>query len=149
MSNNLLSIGEVAQRSGLAASAVRFYEKAGLVHAERTPGNQRLFRRDVLRRLAFIRIAQKVGLSLEEIVAALEELSVDKAPSAKDWQHLTRGWRERIDQRIELLEALRSGLSTCIGCGCLSLRTCALANPGDVAGRFGSGPQYLMSDGDG
>jgi MerR family redox-sensitive transcriptional activator SoxR len=149
MSNNLLSIGEVAQRSGLAASAVRFYEKAGLVHAERTPGNQRLFRRDVLRRLAFIRIAQKVGLSLEEIVAALEELPVDKAPSAKDWQHLTRGWRERIDQRIELLEALRSGLSTCIGCGCLSLRTCALANPGDVACRFGSGPQYLMSDSDG
>jgi MerR family redox-sensitive transcriptional activator SoxR len=146
MTSNLLSIGEVARRSGLAASAVRFYEKAGLVHAERTPGNQRLFRRDVLRRLAFIRIAQRVGLTLEEIVTALEELPVDKAPSAKDWQHLTRGWRERIDQRIELLEALRGGLTTCIGCGCLSLRTCALANPGDVAGRFGSGPQYLMSD---
>jgi MerR family transcriptional regulator, redox-sensitive transcriptional activator SoxR len=125
---------------------VRFYEKAGLVHAERTPGNQRLFRRDVLRRLAFIRIAQKVGLTLEEIVTALEELPVDKAPSARDWRHLTRGWRERIDQRIDLLEALRGGLTTCIGCGCLSLRTCALANPGDVAGRLGSGPQYLMSD---
>jgi MerR family redox-sensitive transcriptional activator SoxR len=100
----------------------------------------------VLRRLAFIRIAQKVGLSLEEIVAALDELPVDKAPNAKDWQRLTRGWRERIDQRIELLQALRGGLTTCIGCGCLSLRTCALANPGDEAGRAGSGPQYLMGD---
>ncbi|MGD0055953.1 MAG: redox-sensitive transcriptional activator SoxR [Acidimicrobiales bacterium] len=146
MTSTHLTIGEVAQRSGLAASAVRFYEKAGLVTAERTPGNQRLFRRDVLRRLAFIRIAQKVGLSLEEIVAALGELPVDKAPNAKDWQRLTRGWRERIDQRIELLEALRGGLTTCIGCGCLSLRTCALANPGDEAGRTGSGPQYLMGD---
>ena len=141
-----LSIGEVAQRSGFAASAVRFYEKSGLVHAERTAGNQRLFRRDVLRRLAFIRIAQKVGLSLEEIVLALNELPVDKAPNAKDWQHLTRGWRGRIDERIELLASLRNGLATCIGCGCLSLRTCALANPGDEAGRRGAGPQYLMSD---
>jgi MerR family transcriptional regulator, redox-sensitive transcriptional activator SoxR len=140
---NLLAIGEVADRSGLAASAVRFYEKAGLVHAERTPGNQRLFRRDVLRRLAFIRIAQRVGLTLEEIVAALAELPVDRAPTAKQWQRLSRGWRERIDERIEILEALRGGLTSCIGCGCLSLRTCALANPNDVARRTGTGPQYL------
>jgi MerR family redox-sensitive transcriptional activator SoxR len=139
----LLSIGEVAERSGLAASAVRFYEKAGLVSAERTPGNQRLFRRDVLRKLAFIRIAQKVGLSLEEIMAALKELPADKAPNAKQWRQLSIGWRERIDERIEILEALRGGLSSCIGCGCLSLRTCALANRDDRAALSGSGPQYL------
>jgi MerR family redox-sensitive transcriptional activator SoxR len=143
MDNKLLSIGEVAERSGLAASAVRFYETAGLVHAERTAGNQRLFRRDVLRRLAFIRIAQRVGLSLEEIVKALNELPADKAPNAKEWKQLSQGWRQRIDERIEILEALRGGLSSCIGCGCLSLRTCALANRDDLAGRSGSGPRYL------
>jgi MerR family redox-sensitive transcriptional activator SoxR len=143
MVENLLSIGEVAERSGLAASAVRFYEKAGLVQAQRTAGNQRLFRRDVLRRLAFIRIAQKVGLTLEEIVEALNELPDDKAPNAMEWQKLSRGWRERIEERIEILEALRGGLTNCIGCGCLSLRTCALANRNDQAGRSGSGPRYL------
>lgn len=141
--NNLLAIGEVAERSGLAASAVRYYEKAGLVHAERTAGNQRLFRRDVLRRLAFIRIAQRVGLTLEEIVEALSQLPVSRAPNAKEWQQLSRGWRQRIDERIEILEALRSGLTSCIGCGCLSLRTCVLANRDDQAGRSGSGPRYL------
>src|ERR1700688_3161210 len=104
MDKALLAIGEVAERSGLSASAVRFYERAGLVHAERTAGNQRLFRRDVLRRLAFIRIAQRVGLSLEEIVAALNELPVDKAPNAKEWKKLSGGWRKRIDERIEILE---------------------------------------------
>jgi MerR family redox-sensitive transcriptional activator SoxR len=140
---NFLTIGEVAERSGLAASAVRFYEKAGLVRAQRTPGNQRLFRRDVLRRLAFIRIAQKVGLSLEEIVAALNELPDDKAPNATQWRQLSKGWRQRIDERIEILEALRGGLTSCIGCGCLSLRTCALANRNDQAARSGSGPHYL------
>jgi MerR family transcriptional regulator, redox-sensitive transcriptional activator SoxR len=143
MDTRLLSIGEVADRSGLAASAVRFYEKAGLVHAERTAGNQRLFRRDVLRRLAFIRIAQKVGLTLEEIVDALNELPADKAPNAKEWQQMSKGWRERIDERIEILEALRGGLTSCIGCGCLSLRTCALANRDDHAARSGAGPQFL------
>lgn len=144
--NNFLSVGEVADRSGFAPSAVRFYERRGLIYAQRTPGNQRQFRRDVLRRLAFIRIAQRVGLSLDEIAAALGELPFDRAPSTKDWQHLTKGWRERIDERIVLLDALRDGLTTCIGCGCLSLRNCALANPGDEAGLGGAGPQYLMSD---
>jgi MerR family redox-sensitive transcriptional activator SoxR len=144
MVDNFLTIGEVAQRSGFAASAVRFYEREGLVHAERTDGNQRLFRRDVLRRLAFVRIAQRVGLNLEEIVSALSDLPIDRAPNARDWQRLTQGWRERIDERISLLEALRGGLNKCIGCGCLSLRTCALANPADEAARLGSGPQYLM-----
>lgn len=143
---NLLTIGEVAERSGLAASAIRFYERRGLVHAGRTEAGQRRFRRDVLRRIAFIRIAQRVGLTLDEIVTALASLPVDHAPTRRDWDRLTAGWQDRIEQRITLLEALRSGLSTCIGCGCLSLRTCALANPDDVAATMGSGPQYLMAD---
>jgi MerR family redox-sensitive transcriptional activator SoxR len=140
----LLSIGEVAERSGLAASAIRFYEQRGLIHAERTASGQRRFRRDVLRRMAFIRIAQRVGLTLEEIVTALASLPADRAPSGKDWKHLTASWSERLDQRIALLEALRGGLTMCIGCGCLSLRTCALANPGDAAAALGPGPQYLL-----
>jgi len=146
MVEELLSIGEVAERSGLAASAIRFYGKEGLIHADRTSSGQRRFRRDVLRRLAFIRIAQRVGLTLEEIVAALAVLPVDRAPTRRDWQRLTAGWRERLDQRIEVLEALRGGLTSCIGCGCLSLRTCRLANPDDVAATMGSGPQYLLPD---
>jgi MerR family redox-sensitive transcriptional activator SoxR len=142
----MLTIGEVAGRSGLAASAIRFYERQGLVHAERTSSGQRRFRRDVLRRIAFIRIAQRVGLTLEEIVTALGVLPADRAPTRRDWERLTAGWEDRIEQRIALLEALRSGLSTCIGCGCLSLRTCTLANPDDVAATMGPGPQYLMHD---
>ena len=143
---NMLTIGELAERSGLAASAIRFYERQGLIHAERTPSGQRRFRRDVLRRVAFIRIAQRVGLTLEEIVTALAVLPVDHAPSRQDWKRLTSGWQDRIEQRIALLEALRGGLSDCIGCGCLSLRTCALANPDDVAATMGTGPQYLMEE---
>jgi MerR family transcriptional regulator, redox-sensitive transcriptional activator SoxR len=146
MERQLLTIGEVAERSGLAASAIRFYEQRGLVYAERGEGGQRRFRRDVLRRIAFIRIAQRVGLSLEEIASALAGLPPDRAPSRQDWQRLTQGWRSRIDERIGVLEALRSGLTSCIGCGCLSLRTCALSNPGDVAATFGSGPTYLLED---
>ena len=143
---DLLTIGEVARRAGLAASAIRFYESRGLIHAERTSSGQRRFRRDVLRRIACIRIAQRVGLSLEEIVSALAGLPADRAPSPEDWRRLTRGWGERIDQRIALLEALRGGLTSCIGCGCLSLRTCALSNPGDVAATLGAGPQYLLDE---
>jgi MerR family redox-sensitive transcriptional activator SoxR len=139
-----LTIGEIAERSGLAASAIRFYEQRGLIAAERTAGNQRRYRRDVLRRIAFVRIAQRVGLSLDEIVEALGSLPLDRAPSAKEWERLTRGWRERLDERIVLLEALRGGLTSCIGCGCLSLRTCALANPDDVVAREGPGPRYLL-----
>ncbi len=142
--DDTLTIGDVAERSGLAASAIRFYERQGLIHSERTAGGQRRFRRDVLRRIAFIRIARRVGLSLEDIVVALAALPVDHAPNRQDWRRLTRGWQDRIDQRIALLEALRGGLSNCIGCGCLSLRTCALANPDDVAATMGSGPWYLM-----
>lgn len=140
----LLSIGDVAERSGLATSAIRFYERRGLVHAERTEGGQRRFRRDVLRRIAFVRIAQRVGLTLEEITTALAVLPAGRAPTRRDWKRLTAGWHERLDQRIALLEALQGGLSECIGCGCLSLGTCALVNPGDAAARLGPGPQYLM-----
>ncbi len=140
-----LTIGEVAERSGLAPSAIRFYERMGLIHADRTASGQRRFRRDVLRRIAFVRIAQRVGMTLENIVEALEGLPADRAPNAQDWKRLTAGWQEQLDQRIAVLEALRSGLSSCIGCGCLSLRTCKLANPDDVAAGLGSGPQYLLS----
>jgi MerR family transcriptional regulator, redox-sensitive transcriptional activator SoxR len=142
----LLTIGEVAERSGMATSAIRFYDRQGLIQAERTPSGQRRFRRDVLRRIACIRIAQRVGLSLDEIVDALADLPADRAPNQKDWQRLTRGWRDRLDQRIALLEALRGGLSSCIGCGCLSLRTCSLSNPGDLASALGPGPGYLPVD---
>jgi MerR family transcriptional regulator, redox-sensitive transcriptional activator SoxR len=144
--DEMITIGEVADRSGMAASAIRFYERQGLIHAERTSGGQRRFRRDVLRRIAFIRIAQRVGLSLNEIVDALSTLPKDRAPNAADWKRLSQGWRDRIDRRIELLEALRAGLTSCIGCGCLSLKTCALSNPEDQIAVLGPGPRYLMPD---
>jgi len=139
----LLTIGEVAERSGMATSAIRFYDRQGLIGAERTESGQRRFRRDVLRRIAYIRIAQRVGLSLDEIKASLAELPADRAPNLRDWRRITRGWQDRLEERIALLEALRGGLSTCIGCGCLSLRTCALSNPGDLASALGPGPRYL------
>jgi MerR family redox-sensitive transcriptional activator SoxR len=144
----LLTIGEVAERSGMATSALRFYEQRGLLHTERTASGQRRYRREVLRRIAFVRMAQRVGLSLEEIVVALDGLPADRAPSRQDWQRITRSWRDRLDQRIALLEALRGGLTNCIGCGCLSLRTCALSNPDDVAAALGAGPRYLLEAGD-
>jgi len=140
---HMLTIGEVAERSGLATSAIRFYERQGLIHAERTEGGQRRFRRDVLRRIAFVRIAQRVGLTLEEIVAALGVLPADRAPTKRDWERLTVGWQDRIEERISLLEALRGGLSTCIGCGCLSMEVCPLRNPQDKLAKKGSGPQLL------
>lgn len=144
---DLLTIGEIAERSGMATSTIRFYDRHGLIGAERTPGGQRRFRREVLRRLAYIRVAQRVGLTLDEIMASLAELPVDRAPNQRDWKRLTGSWRERIDERIALLEALRGGLSACIGCGCLSLRTCALSNPGDLASALGPGARYLPAAG--
>lgn len=143
---DLLTIGEVARRTGLATSAIRFYERRGLVHATRTAGGQRRFRRDVLRRIAFVRVAQRVGLSLEEIEAALGELAADRAPTRAQWARLSRHWRDRLDERMALLEALRDGLTSCIGCGCLSLRTCWLYNPDDRASAFGAGPRYLLGN---
>src|SRR5215472_12772605 len=115
-----LTIGEVASRTGLAPSALRFYERRGLIAATRTPSGQRRFRRDVLRRVAFVRVAQRVGLSLEEIEEALAWLPADRAPNREEWARLSRRWRDRLDERIRLLEGLRHGLTECIGCGCLS-----------------------------
>jgi MerR family transcriptional regulator, redox-sensitive transcriptional activator SoxR len=139
----LLPIGEVARRSGLAASALRYYDSRGLLGATRTSGGHRLFHRSVLRRLAFIRAAQNVGLSLEEISAALATLPAGRTPTKQDWARLSRAWRARLDEQIDGLVALRDGLTSCIGCGCLSLRRCALSNPHDVAGSAGPGARYL------
>lgn len=141
--DDLLPIGEVARRAGLAASALRFYERQGLVRGERTSGGQRRYPRSMLRRLAFIRAAQNVGLSLQEIGDALTALPEGRTPTAADWAQLSRSWRERLDEQILGLTALRDGLTSCIGCGCLSLRRCALANPGDRAGSSGAGARYL------
>jgi MerR family redox-sensitive transcriptional activator SoxR len=141
-----LPIGEVAARSGLATSAIRFYEAEGLVHADRTEGGQRAFPRHALRRLAFIRSAQRVGLTLDEIATALEPLPPDRAPTKAEWARLSRTWQARLDDRIEELERLRETLTSCIGCGCLSLSACRLSNPGDVASVRGEGARYLLGD---
>ena len=139
-----LTIGEVAERAGVATSALRFYEKEGLVEASRTDGGQRRYHRDVLRRIAFVRAAQRVGLTLDEIREALATLPDGRTPTAADWERLSRSWRPRIEARIRELELLRDKLSSCIGCGCLSLKTCAMANPDDVAGSLGPGPRWLQ-----
>jgi MerR family redox-sensitive transcriptional activator SoxR len=139
----LMTVGEVAERSGLAPSAVRYYEGEGLIAATRTAGNQRRFARDVLRRLAFIRAATNIGLTLEEVADELARLPDGRAPTRADWTRLSRGWRGRLDERIEALVALRDGLDSCIGCGCLSLDRCTISNPGDAAGRNGPGARYL------
>ncbi len=141
-----IAIGALAKRAGVAASALRYYEEAGLIESSRTAGQQRQFPREVLRRIAFIRVAQTVGLSLEEIRAALATLPQQRTPTKADWEKLSRSWRPLLDQRINELVALRDQLTSCIGCGCLSLRSCALYNPDDAAKRKGSGPRYLMGD---
>jgi MerR family redox-sensitive transcriptional activator SoxR len=139
----LMSIGEVAARSGVAVSALRYYEGEGLVSCERTPGGARRFPRSVLRRLAFIRAAQNVGLSLPEIRGALATLPEGRSPTAQDWARLSQTWRARLDEQIAALVQLRDGLSACIGCGCLSLSRCALSNPGDAAAAHGTGARWL------
>jgi len=141
-----LTIGEVVQRTGVSASALRFYERQGLITSQRTAGAQRRYRRDVLRRVAFIRVAQRVGLSLKEISEALASLPSERVPTKADWARLSRGWRQRVEERILLLEGLRDNLTSCIGCGCLSLRTCALYNRDDRARALGTGPRYLLGD---
>ena len=141
--DGLLTIGQVAERSGMAVSALRYYEAQGLVAATRTPGGARRFPRSVLRRLAFVRAAQNVGLTLPEIREALATLPDGRTPSARDWARLSASWRDRLDERIRALEQLRDGLSSCIGCGCLSLTRCALYNPGDVRGAEGPGARLL------
>jgi MerR family redox-sensitive transcriptional activator SoxR len=142
----LLTIGEVARRSGVAASALRFYEERGLISSERAGSGHRRYPRPVLRRIAFIVFAQRVGLTLEEIRSELEKLPPDRAPNRRDWSRLSSGWSERIDQRIAELERLKLGLTECIGCGCLSLDRCKLANPGDRAAEKGPGPRYWIGD---
>jgi MerR family transcriptional regulator, redox-sensitive transcriptional activator SoxR len=146
VTDDLLSIGEVSDRSGLTHSALRYYESEGLVRAHRSAGGQRRYERDVLRRLAFIRIAQRVGLTLDEVRTALGSLPDERTPTAKDWAQLSRSWRPRLDEQITMLVRLREELSSCIGCGCLSLRACTLYNPADGASAFGPGPRYLLGD---
>lgn len=144
--DDLLRIGDVARRSGVAASALRYYEERGLIRSQRERGGQRRYPRHILRRIAFIVFAQRVGLSLEEIGEALEKLPADRIPKGRDWAKLSGGWTARIDERIVELERLRDGLTECIGCGCLSLGRCALSNPGDEARRKGPGPRYWIGD---
>ena len=140
-----LTIGEVSTRSGVAPSALRFYEAEGLIAARRTDGNHRRYDRAMLRRVAFIQAGRAAGIPLEQIHAALETLPKDRAPNSRDWQRLSRSWRADLDRRIATLQGLRERLTTCIGCGCLSRRTCALLNPDDEAAGKGPGAHYLES----
>ncbi len=131
-STDLLTVSEVARRSGYAASALRYYERQGLIEASRTGGGQRRYQRSVLRRLAFIRAARNVGLSLDEVRQELGQLPAGRTPTKADWSRISRDWRHRLDEQIVALQALRAGLDRCIGCGCLSLRQCAVSNPADA-----------------
>jgi MerR family transcriptional regulator, redox-sensitive transcriptional activator SoxR len=140
------SVGEVAARSGVATSALRFYEEHGLIRSERSPSGHRRYRPDVLRRVSFIKVAQQVGLSLDEIRQALGSLPYSRTPSRRDWAKLAASWRPMLDARMAELDRMRNQLDSCIGCGCLSLDTCGLYNPGDIAGAVGPGPRYLLGD---
>jgi len=143
---SLLTIGEVARRSGVAASALRFYDDLGLIRSERSGSGHRRYPRAALRRIAFIVFAQRIGLTLEEIGEELARLPADRVPTGREWARLSRTWTSRIDQRIAELERLKVGLTSCIGCGCLSLERCQLSNPGDRASRSGPGPRYWIGD---
>jgi MerR family transcriptional regulator, redox-sensitive transcriptional activator SoxR len=144
--SELLTIGELSERSGVAASALRFYEERGLISSERASSGHRRFARPVIRRVAFIVFARRVGLSLDEIGGELAKLPADRVPRRHDWSNLSTAWSTRIDERIAELERLKAGLTDCIGCGCLSLDRCQLANPGDRAAARGPGPRYWMGD---
>jgi MerR family redox-sensitive transcriptional activator SoxR len=146
MSESWIPIGELARRSGVAASALRFYEEQGLLGGQRSAAGRRQYPRSALRRVAFIRAAQAMGLSLEQVRAALATLPGARTPTQGDWQRLSRGWRPLLDERIAALTRLRDQLDSCIGCGCLSLKTCALYNPADAAAVRGAGPRYLLGD---
>jgi MerR family redox-sensitive transcriptional activator SoxR len=139
-----LSIGEIAARSGVAPSALRFYEREGLIRSERTPGNQRRYERAVLRRLAFIQAGRAAGVPLERIGTALSALPSNGTPTRRDWERLSKRWREDLEARIATLQALHDRLNTCIGCGCLSIDKCELLNPEDEAAAEGAGAQYLL-----
>jgi MerR family redox-sensitive transcriptional activator SoxR len=142
-----LTIGEVSARSGVPSSALRFYERRGLITARRTDGNQRRYDRAVLRRLAFIQAGRAAGVSLERIGGSLGLLPRNRTPSRRDWERLSNRWRDDLDARIETLQALRERLTTCIGCGCLSIDRCELLNPDDEAAARGAGAHYLLAEG--
>jgi MerR family redox-sensitive transcriptional activator SoxR len=137
------TIGHLAERAGVATSAIRFYESRGLIESVRTTGNQRRYEQSTLRRVAFIRTAQRVGLSLDEVAEALATLPNGRTPTKSDWHRLSKAWRPRLDDQIRRIELLRDRLDGCIGCGCLSLKSCALNNPGDAVGRYGTGAVLL------
>ena len=141
-----VTIGELSARSGVASSALRFYEERGLIHAARTSGNQRRYYRSTLRRVAVIQAGRAAGIPLAQIGQALDSLPTDRTPTRRDWERISRGWRADIDRRIETLEALRNRLTTCIGCGCLSIDRCPILNPDDEAAGFGAGAHYLRRD---
>ena len=139
-----LTVGEAAERCGVATSALRFYEKRGLIQPIRTSGNQRRYHPSMLRRISVIRVAQTLGLTLEEIAAALATLPDNRTPTKRDWERLSTRWQAQLDQRIQQMQHLRDNLSGCIGCGCLSLKVCTLFNPDDQVAEEGSGPRYLL-----
>ena len=141
-----LTVGQVASRSGVAVSALHFYEAEGLIRSTRTAGNQRRYPREVLRRVAFIRASQAVGIPLRRIKEALDRLPDERTPTRRDWERLSAAWRDDLDQRITALQHLRDRLTGCIGCGCLSLRVCQLSNPNDVAAAEGAGARWLLAD---
>ena len=141
-----LTIGALSERTGVAPSALRFYEAQDLLHAKRSDGGQRRYARDAIRRVSFIRVAQEVGLSLEEIRASLSTLPDGRTPNEKDWARLAESWKPRLDHQIHVLERLRDRLGRCIGCGCLSLRVCHIVNPHDEVGARGPGPRYVLDD---
>jgi MerR family transcriptional regulator, redox-sensitive transcriptional activator SoxR len=142
----LLTIGEMSERTGVAPSALRFYEAEGLIHATRSDGGQRRYAREMIRRVSFIRVAKQVGLSLEEIGTAMASLPDSRTPTRRDWERLSSEWRPRIEHQIGVLERLRDRLTGCIGCGCLSMQACKLLNPGDEAAVRGPGPRYVLDD---
>jgi MerR family redox-sensitive transcriptional activator SoxR len=144
--SDALTIGELSARSGVATSALRFYEAQGLITASRTEGNQRRFERPVLRRVALVRAGRAAGIPLERIRAALDTLPEARSPTRRDWERLSRLWREDLDRQIDALQAIRDRLTTCIGCGCLSIDACGLLNPGDEAAGLGPGAHYLARD---
>lgn len=142
----MVTIGALSERTGVATSALRYYEEQGLITSSRNAAGHRRFLMSTIRRVSFIRAAQRVGLSLDEVSAALAELPVDRTPSTEDWSRLAASWRPRLDAQIAMIERLRDRLDGCIGCGCLSTSHCALLNPGDQAGAAGPGPRYVLDD---
>lgn len=141
-----LTIGEAARRSGVATSTLRFYEKRGLIRSVRTSGNHRLYHREMLRRISVVRVAQTLGLTLDEIAGAMAELPNQRTPTKRDWEQLSRRWRSQLDARIAQMLRVRDRLTRCIGCGCLSLKSCALHNRGDHVSASGPGPRFLLNE---